>query len=169
MTFDVEVGGRTIRVVLTRGDQGWQAIVDGRARHVDAAQAGTWTSLLIGQPASSYEIAIEDRGRGELIAHVDGIAVPVTMIDPRAVWSRRGHDHGSAGGGPRQVVAPMPGRVVKVLVNRGDVVAERQGLVVVEAMKMENELRSPKDGTIVDVRVSEGISVEAGAVLVVVD
>jgi biotin carboxyl carrier protein len=63
----------------------------------------------------------------------------------------------------------MPGRIVKLLVQRGDTVAARQGLVVVEAMKMENELRSPKDGTVAEVRVSEGMSVDAGAVLLVVE
>jgi biotin carboxyl carrier protein len=63
----------------------------------------------------------------------------------------------------------MPGRIVKVLVKPGDVVAARQGVVVVEAMKMENELRSPKAGTIGEVKVTEGTSVEAGAVLLVVE
>jgi biotin carboxyl carrier protein len=63
----------------------------------------------------------------------------------------------------------MPGKIVKVLVQPGDVVGARQGLVVVEAMKMENELRSQRPGTVADVRVKEGMSVEAGTVLVVVE
>jgi biotin carboxyl carrier protein len=63
----------------------------------------------------------------------------------------------------------MPGKVVRVLVAPGDQVTARQGLVVVEAMKMENELRSPKDGRVTDVRVQQGMSVEAGRVLVVVE
>jgi biotin carboxyl carrier protein len=63
----------------------------------------------------------------------------------------------------------MPGRVVKVLVKSGDTVAARQPLVIVEAMKMENELRAPRAGTVADVRVSEGQSVEANAVLVVLE
>jgi biotin carboxyl carrier protein len=63
----------------------------------------------------------------------------------------------------------MPGKVVRVLVSAGDEVSVRQGLVVVEAMKMENELRSPKDGRVKDVRVQAGTSVEAGRVLVVVE
>jgi biotin carboxyl carrier protein len=67
------------------------------------------------------------------------------------------------------VIAPMPGRIVKVLVKAGDRVARGQGLVVVEAMKMENELRAPREGTVAAVRVSEGMSVEASAVLVVVE
>jgi biotin carboxyl carrier protein len=63
----------------------------------------------------------------------------------------------------------MPGRIVKVLVKAGDVVTARQGLIVVEAMKMENELRAPKDGRVADIRVKEGMSVEAGTVLVTVE
>jgi biotin carboxyl carrier protein len=63
----------------------------------------------------------------------------------------------------------MPGKIVKVLVKAGDSVQQRQGLVVVEAMKMENELRSPKVGTVSEVRVEEGTLVEAGTILVIVE
>jgi biotin carboxyl carrier protein len=76
---------------------------------------------------------------------------------------------GGVAKGPVSVVAPMPGRVARVLVKVGDAVEVRQGLVVVEAMKMENELRSPRAGTVVDVRAREGARVEAQTVLVVVD
>ena len=72
-----------------------------------------------------------------------------------------------AGAGPRMIVAPMPGRIVKVLVKPGQSVSARQPLLVVEAMKMENELRAPRGGTVAEVRVAEGSSVEANAVLVV--
>ena len=76
---------------------------------------------------------------------------------------------GASGTGPQRVAAPMPGKIVKVLVQPGDAVEARQGLVVVEAMKMENELRAQRPGTVTDVRVQEGMSVEAGTVLVVVE
>ena len=74
-----------------------------------------------------------------------------------------------AGHGPQRVVAPMPGRIAKVLVKVGDVVVAGQGLVVVEAMKMENELRSPRAGTVTEVPAGEGALVKANAVLVVVE
>jgi biotin carboxyl carrier protein len=84
--------------------------------------------------------------------------------------SRFGRGGGaSLAAGTQRVLAPMPGKVVKVLVKAGDEVKARQGLVVVEAMKMENELRSPKDGRVSDVLVAEGASVEAGRLLVVVE
>ena len=84
---------------------------------------------------------------------------------------RRGHggDSGAHTHGDQPVVAPMPGRVVRVLVAPGEQVSARQGVVVVEAMKMENELRAPKGGRVKDVSVSPGTSVEAGRVLVVIE
>ena len=118
------------------------------------------------RPSTSYEIAIDDRG-GELVVHVNGVAIPVAVHDPRAAW--RAHQHGTATVSGGDVRAPMPGRIVKVLVKPGDTVTARQGLVVVEAMKMENELRAPKDGRVADVRVKEGMSVEANAVLVTLE
>jgi biotin carboxyl carrier protein len=84
--------------------------------------------------------------------------------------SRFGRGTGAAqAAGTQQVLAPMPGKVVKILVKAGDEVKARQGLVVIEAMKMENELRSPKDGRVSDVLVTEGAPVEAGRLLVIVE
>ena len=115
----------------------------------------------------SYEVAVEEHG-GSATVYVNGLA------DPGGdQWrARRGGRRGSLGragsSGPRRIVAPMPGRIVKVLVKPGEAVAARQGLVVVEAMKMENELRAPGPGTVTEVKVTEGASVEANAVLVVI-
>jgi biotin carboxyl carrier protein len=83
-------------------------------------------------------------------------------------WAARGAPAG-AGSGPQRVTAPMPGKVVRVLVAAGDEVKARQGLVVVEAMKMENELRAARDGRVKDVHVAEGALVESGRLLVVVE
>jgi len=124
-----------------------------------------------GRPARSYEVVIdrrlnnERRSNGERIAYVNGLAVPVSILDPR---ERLVHKRGAAAAeaGPRSIVSPMPGRIVKVLVREGDTVAAQQGLVVVEAMKMENELRAPRAGQVTAVKVVEGMSVEASAVLV---
>jgi len=193
--LDVEIVGRPRRVELKKTADGWVATIDGRTLHVNAAKIGEWFSLLVaeqtgqapdiagsasrdpadslnasalGRASASHEIAIEDRGRGALIVHVDGIAVPVTAIDPRRVFGRGNDEHGRSGG-PMSIAAPMPGRIVKVLVKPGDHVTARQGLVVVEAMKMENELRAPADARVVHVRAVEGASVEANTVLVVLE
>ena len=124
------------------------------------------SSVVSGFSRTSYEIAFEPRANGGLIVHVNGVAVPLSIVDRRRRGRRSGREAG-ADRQPRAIVAPMPGRIVKVLVQPGEAVQARQRLVVVEAMKMENELRAPRDGTVAEVRVREGASVEANAVLVV--
>src|SRR5688572_28375299 len=124
----------------------------------------------------SYDIAFEPGAAGELIVHVNGVAIPLAITrapgSPRPsakpLGRQRAGDQGAASGS-RAIVAPMSGRIVKVLVKPNDSVSARQPLVVVEAMKMENELRAPRSGTIAEVRVSEGSSVEANTVLVVLE
>ncbi len=89
------------------------------------------------------------------------------LDDPRSLAGRRRAGGGAAG--PRPVKAPMPGRVVRVLVAPGDEVAEHQGVVVIEAMKMQNELKSPKAGRVVSVGIAVGDTVGSGDVLAVVE
>jgi biotin carboxyl carrier protein len=109
------------------------------------------------------------RDGDELIVASRGAATRVTLVDT----ARRGHrasagEHSQASG-PAEVKAMMPGRIVNVLVKPGDEVVHHQGLVVVEAMKMENELKSPKAGKIRDVMVSPGQTVEKGELLVLIE
>jgi biotin carboxyl carrier protein len=92
------------------------------------------------------------------------------VIRPAGAFGRHNRQAGNApGSGQQRVAAPMPGKIVRVLVKPGDEVATRQGLVVVEAMKMENELRASRPGRVREVSVIEGQSVDAGAILVTVD
>jgi biotin carboxyl carrier protein len=166
----VDAGGRS-RAVEVRGRDGHLVVVlDGREHTVDVIEiSGAW-SLLLG--TRSYDVAFVEGPDGAMMVHVDGEAVPVSVAPLRPAWHARGRaaaQDGGAEAGPRRILAPMPGKVVKVLVKPGDVVEARQGVVIVEAMKMENELRAPKAGTVSDVRVKEGASVEAGAILVVVE
>jgi biotin carboxyl carrier protein len=173
MTCDLETPGGRRAIEFRRRGSAWEMTLDGRILSVDVtAIAGRW-ALLIGPPdttaglrrARSYEVAVERRSNGEQIVYVNGLAVPVSIVDPRERLVRR-RGNVSAETGPRSIVSPMPGRIVKVLVREGDVVAAQQGLVVVEAMKMENELRAPRAGRVSAVKVVEGMSVEAKAVLV---
>jgi biotin carboxyl carrier protein len=93
-------------------------------------------------------------------------AVPIAVaVDGRR---RRGQPEETAGTGPHRLSAPMAGKVVRLFVGPGDAVKARQPLVVVEAMKMENELRAGRDGTVTEVHVREGLSVDAGALLIVI-
>ena len=129
------------------------------SRSVDAAFAQ--------QPARS---SLGEGGTaGDFDVHLDGLTIPV-QIRPAGSFGRQKKDGPAAHAvGPQRIIAPMPGKVVRVLVKPGDDVKARQGLVVVEAMKMENELRAARDGRVRDVAVAEGQSVDAGAVLLVVE
>ncbi len=102
-----------------------------------------------------------------MLAYLRGRSTAVSVNGRRT--GRGAADTGGGAHGEQRVVAPMPGRVVRVLVNAGDDVEARQPVVVVEAMKMENELRSPKTGRVKDVAVATGASVEAGRVLMVIE
>jgi biotin carboxyl carrier protein len=185
VTLEVEANGRKHVVEITGVGRAYRAVVDGRAYALDVARAGGVWSLLIGsaqavssspmtvRPGRSYEVMIGDQAGGEIAVYVNRRAVPVRIhgFAGRRLGRRatRIDQEGEARSGPVNVVAPMPGRIVKVLVNQGDVVAARQGVVIVEAMKMENEVRSPRAGTVKEVRVTQGALVEARTVLLVVD
>jgi len=170
MTVEIEIEGRTRAVSVERIDADhFRVVLDGEAHLVNAARVEAFgLSLLFEREgASSSEIQIAPGGApGELLAVIEGRTVAVSVNGRR---SRRGSlDGAGQGAGERPVLAPIPGRVVRVLVGPGDEVAVRQPLVVVEAMKMENELRSPKAGIVKEVTVSAGMSVDAGRVLVTI-
>jgi biotin carboxyl carrier protein len=166
VTIDVEIGGSLRRVELERAGDTWHARIDGRDLSLNAARSPSGWSLLL--DGDSYDVSVRDDG-ATLTVSVGGRTMVATVVDPRAYAPRQRGTADDGHGGVRHVVAPMPGRVVKVLVRAGDRVTSRQGLVVIEAMKMENELRSPADALVREVRVSEDASVDAGAVLVVLE
>jgi biotin carboxyl carrier protein len=168
MTFEIDVAGRTRTVSVERVSGGhFRVSVDGVTHEVDAARSDRFGLSLLVDGGSSREIAVSPgAARGELLVVIEGRTVAATVNGRR---SRRGADLAGQAHGEVAVVAPMPGRVVRVLVSAGDAVEAKQGVVVVEAMKMENELRSPKAGRVKEVSVTAGTSVEAGRVLVVVE
>ena len=167
--MEIEIGGRSQVVELKNRAGAHEAVVNGVAQTVDVARAGDTWSLLVG--TRSYEVRMCEQTTGELMVHVNGraIAARVPVLARRWRRDRRDEAAGATGTGQYRVLAPMPGRVVKLLVKPGDAVSARQGLVVVEAMKMENELRAPRAGTVKEIRVSQGMSVEANTVLVIVE
>jgi len=172
MTFEIEVNGRTRSVSIERAgaDGRFRVAVDGEVTLVEAQRAGAFgLSLLFpeaGQDSTRVSIA-PGSAPGELLAYLNGRMTAVAVNASRT--GRGGADAAGSAHGEQRIVAPMPGRVVRVLVAVGDAVELRQPVAVVEAMKMENELRSPKAGRVKDVAVKAGTSVEAGRVLVVID
>lgn len=172
MTFEVEIGGRlrtvTIDAVDASGASGgaFRATIDGVAHDVTVRPTDLGLSMVF-DDGRSVDVAATETTMGEWfvqLPHVDVVAV----VDRRRRERSRGGE-AAAAAGLQRVTAPMPGRVVRVLVKPGDLVEARQALVVIEAMKMENELGSPKAGAITEVLVTEGQSVEAGRLLVVVE
>ena len=143
--------------------------MDGRTAVVDARRIGDYgLSLLFPEAANrAVRMALAPAAApGELLAYLGGRITSVVVNGRRT--GRASADADGGAHGEQKIAAPMPGRVVRVLVAPGDEVQPRQP-VVVEAMKMENELRSPKDGRVKDVTVAAGAAVEAGRVLVVVE
>jgi len=143
--------------------------VDGRSSLVDVQRSGEFGFSLVFPDASDRSTTVHvapGQAPGELLAYLAGRMAAVSVNASR---TGRGADTGAGAHGEQKVVAPMPGRVVRVLVAAGDEVEPRQPVIVVEAMKMENELRSPKAGRVKHVTVAAGTSVEAGRVLVVID
>lgn len=169
MTFDIEVGGRVFRVEVSRQAGQERITIDGRSVPVDVVSSGRSWSMLVGH--RSHEISVAEAGDGSLQVAVDHRPIRATVISGTRAGNpaRSGSGANQTHNGPRRIVAPMPGRIVKVMVRVGDQVKAQQALMVIEAMKMENELRSVTDGTVTDVRVAEGALVESGAALIVIE
>jgi biotin carboxyl carrier protein len=135
-------------VEARRTDSGWSLLVDGKI----------------------YAVDVDPGKDGDLIVEVRGMSVPVKVLDPRRqILETARKTHARAASGPQPVMAPMPGKVVKILVKAGDAVTVGQPIAVVEAMKMENELRAPRDGKIVAVHVAEGQAVDGQAALLTIE
>ena len=175
MTLDIEVGGKTHRVLVERVEGSYRVAVDDHVYSVDSAHVDARTLSLIvhGPTSASYEVGLADRPTPDEWEVYLRAGVVYTRLDGRAgargMRRSLGVDPFAESSGAHQVLAPMPGRIVRVLVAPGDDVAARQGLVVVEAMKMENELRAPRAARVKEVHAREGASVEAGRVLVVLE
>jgi biotin carboxyl carrier protein len=169
MKYEVKLSSsseaKTRVIELERDGAAWRVTLDGRSVAVDAVEIApnTISILLDGQ---SFEINVTPSPDGKLKLQTGSREFTAEVVDPRA-WSGRCHSSVEAEG-RQQIVAPMPGKVVRLLVREGDRVEAGQGLLVVEAMKMQNEIRSSKSGIVERVLAKEGQPVNAGDVLCVV-
>ena len=190
--YEVEINGRIRHVLVTRVGDGFAVAVDGRTWQVDAARIDAQTLSLVRRevwsngdtpemPDPQTPPSVRAPGRMMLAGSYEVTIVPDPGTEQLAVWvgstrmavtlngRRRRRDAGRhAGSGPQRIVAPMPGKIVRVLVQLGEAVRAGQPLVVVEAMKMENELRAGRDGTVAEIRVKAGALVEASTLLIVI-
>ena len=170
MLYAVEVNGRVRQVAVRRQDGSLVVEVDGQAWAVDAVPVGGHgLSLLVsglGRTLSHDVTLTGDAATGHTNVYVGSFVVPVALNGRRR--SGRKEDGAHSGSGPQRLLAPMPGKVVRVLVKQGDPVRARQPIAVIEAMKMENELRAGRDGSVIELSVTAGQSVEAGTLIAVV-
>lgn len=164
MIYEVAIDGKNYRLDLNQVDGRWSCELDGREIEVDAVLARpNVLSLRIGNKA--YEVKCE-RVASDVHIWVGSRRFAPEVRDPRSLRSRSRSvdDHG-----PRKLTAPMPGKVVRILLEQGSEVEVGAGILVVEAMKMQNEVKSPKKGTIQKILVTTGAAVNAGDVLAIVE
>ncbi len=166
MTYDVVINGTTHRVELTKQDKTWLCKVDDTMMEVDAAfTARDVISILLGGKA--YETKRERAQSGETHMIVGSARYASDVQDPRSLKTRRAR--AGTEEGPQKVAAPMPGKIVRILRPEKSEVEAGQGVIVVEAMKMQNELKSPKKGVVAKVLVAEGATVNAGDALAIIE
>ena len=165
MKFQLAINGRdTAFELLEPGPDCRFRFDDGeeRAAHAELAEPGVYSILMDGR---SYDARVEANARG-LVVTIDGYHFEIGVHDPRA-WT--GTAAGKGASGVDVVAAPMPGKVVRVLVQAGDAVAAGQGIVVVEAMKMQNEMKASRAGRVAALAAREGATVAAGEVLATIE
>lgn len=163
MKLEIEIGDRIRTAEYTPGEAA--VTVDGEPTPIEAQllRPGVLSLIIDGR---AWRVVLEEDAN-EPAVYVAGRRIPYRVNDPRSLKARRGR--GAGGAGPKAIKASMPGRVVRVLAQKGDAVEAHAGVVVIEAMKMQNELKSPKSGIVAEVRVVAGDTVAAGDVLAVIE
>jgi biotin carboxyl carrier protein len=159
--FIARQGERELEVEVQRHGSGYRVRIGDRWLEADFVSIGRYVRSLRLDDGTQYSLAHHREGNTHEIS-LGGSTVKVDIIDPLAAKRRRREDEMGGGG---VVKALMPGRVVRVLVAKGDTVRKGAGLVILEAMKMENEIQAPADGTVDELFVEPGQTVEAGAEL----
>ncbi|HUA58409.1 MAG TPA: biotin/lipoyl-containing protein [Verrucomicrobiae bacterium] len=165
MKLDLTINGAGgIFDLIERGPQCRFRLGDGEeiAAQVETPEPGVYSMVIGGRV---YDARVEESASG-LVVVIDGHRFEIEVRDPRRRSRKSAGRHGE---GLQEVTAPMPGKVIRVLVKAGDAVKAGQGLVVVEAMKMQNELKASRDGTVAKVAAREGATVAAGEVLATVE
>ena len=164
MKYEAKIDGRQINIELEERDGRVTAEIDQRAYDLQVVRPDK-DAYLIFNGDQVIEARIWSAEPGLLRVEIGNRTFSASIIDRKHRQVSAEHDNE----GRRHLIAPMPGKVVRVLLNSGDEVIAGQGVVVVEAMKMQNEVKSPKAGRVIEVRVSEGATVNANQVLAIVE
>jgi biotin carboxyl carrier protein len=163
MKREVHIDGKKRVVEIERRDEDWTFRIDGKTIDAEVAEisSGVYSILLGGR---SFEARVAPDG-GRFTVEVGSSRLTAEVIDPRRCRRERGATERE---GVQEIAAPMPGKVVRLLTGQGKSIEVGQGILVLEAMKMQNEVRSPKAGTVERLLVKEGQAVNAGDVLAVI-
>ena len=168
MAYSAEFQGQTHRVAVTETGSPATVQLDETTYDVDFAPIGgsLFSGIIQGR---SYEVDVVEEAEEALVVWVEGEPHHIQFEEEGRRRRRGARAPGQVAGGRRTIVAPMPGKVVKILVSPEEQVSAGQGIIVVEAMKMENELKASGPGVVKEIRVQEGAGVGGGDVLVVIE
>jgi biotin carboxyl carrier protein len=162
--YIVHTGDRDLEATVVEHEDGYELQIDGKTLRVDSRGGGASATRSLIIDGRAYEASTLP-GRDGMNVYVSGDAFLVRVTDE--LWARAEAEAGTRGGGDENVVSPMPGSVVKILVAEGQTVAPGETVAVVEAMKMQNEITAVRGGTVNAVKVGPGDVVEQDTVLVV--
>jgi biotin carboxyl carrier protein len=168
MKFTLSVNGREDHIELLSPAPACRFRLgnsDGAEREasVESPQSGVYSVLLDGR---SYDAYVEETPAGIVVVVINGYRFEIEARDPRR-WSRK--SSGRGGDAVQSILSPMPGKIVRVLVAPGETVEAGQGIVVVEAMKMQNEMKATRAGVVLKVPAKEGATVAAGELLATIE
>ena len=166
MKFQAQIKDEQVDVEVTRDGDSLVAVVDGRRYELEVSEPES-NVFLFNHGGKVYEATVSSSSGDTSSVRVGSSEFDVTLIDPKRLRSSgSGVDHAD---GIAEIKSAMPGKVVRVLVEAGNEVEAGSGVLIVEAMKMQNELKAPKAGTIKEIRVQEGAAVGAGDVLATIE
>ena len=166
MRYVVAIGGREREIQVSADDETFVIRIDDETMEVQARRVDERTlSLITPDGVTIRAVVVQAPNSPSSLILIDGVSTQVTLNPGRRFDQRQG---AAPGGASNRLLAPMPGKILRVFVDRGALVRPRQPILVVEAMKMENELQASVEGVVTELHVREGESVEAGALLAVI-
>lgn len=166
MKLQADTGNGPVDIEVTRNGRECRAVVDGREYALDVSQPEPGV-YLIKEGDAVNEVSVGTASEGQFSVQLRGREHQVTIIDPKRL--RGGGSAGGDASGKAEIRAAMPGKVVRIIRAVGEAVIKGDAVMVVEAMKMQNEMKSPKDGIVSQIKAAEGDTVGAGDVLVVIE
>jgi acetyl/propionyl-CoA carboxylase alpha subunit len=166
MKYVAIVNGKQRAVEIARIDGGYRLTIDGKSFTVDSFRPGPQSISLL-MDGQVYEVGLEKNGHRFSVYFYDD-TIELELFDARK-FQASNTARSTASSGPTRIQAPMPGKIVKVVVKEQSTVKEGDSLLIMEAMKMQNELKAPKSGTVSKIHVREGEPVSISQVLLVLE